>query len=195
MTTMKRQCAYCGNLEFLTREHIWPTSLVKKFKEQLITYNAKVDKFHAGEATIGDVCKICNNQNLSNLDNYLCSLYEKYFKEVLHPGMEVKIRFNYDKLLRVLLKISYNTTRAFNQDKESVEIQKSFSKYILGISSVKPKGVRLHLQIVTTSILVDENSDEVIVRLLPLSLRCGTINYDGIFSEEVIIRSDELSDL
>lgn len=185
---MNKKCAYCGNPESLTREHLWPTSLIQRFEEQMITYNGRIDKCYESEGTIKDVCPKCNNNKLSVLDNYLCSLYEKNLKNIISPGQPARLYYNYDLLLRSLLKISYNVTRSFKKREDIIDIHRKFSKYILGDELVRPKGIRLHLQIVTSAELKNRDTDQIITTLDPGHLRCGQINYDGILSEKIFIR-------
>lgn len=103
-----KKCAYCGHQEKLTREHIWPDSIVNKYEHHLDTYNKRTGNFYVGDPKIKDVCEQCNNVKLSILDTYLSDLYDKYFSEPLSPGDSTKIEYDYDLLLRSLLKISYN---------------------------------------------------------------------------------------
>lgn len=74
-----KNCAYCGKSEKLTKEHIWPNTLIKKY-EDLLTYNKNQNKFYKGDAVIKDVCSECNNIHLSKLDSYLSGLFDAYLK-------------------------------------------------------------------------------------------------------------------
>ncbi len=73
-----KSCAYCNGNGLLTKEHIWPRSLITKY-EGLKTYNPRNNTFYNGEPVIKDVCATCNNVHLSKLDYYLSELYENIF--------------------------------------------------------------------------------------------------------------------
>ncbi|CAK8713345.1 hypothetical protein GMJAKD_02610 [Candidatus Electrothrix aarhusensis] len=107
-------CAYCKKENTLTREHIWPTSIIKKqFSDELkSTYNPKNNRFYPGEPVIKDVCAECNNEKLSNIDRDLALLYDEHFHDIVQPGDSVFFEYNYENLLRGLLKISFNSARA-----------------------------------------------------------------------------------
>jgi hypothetical protein len=74
-------------------------------------WSRKLDKTIPAEPTIKDVCEHCNNVVLSDLDAYICTLYDKYFGRVLEKGEKVTFKFHFDSLARWLLKLSYNSAR------------------------------------------------------------------------------------
>ena len=111
-----KYCAYCSEQGSLTKEHIWPRSLITKY-EGLKTFNPRSNSFYTGEPVIKDVCAPCNNVHLSKLDSYLSELHEKYLQNILMPGDAAFVEYDYNLLLRALLKISYNSARAFAEDK------------------------------------------------------------------------------
>lgn len=121
---MNRKCAYCGDESHLTREHIWPAFFNEKTEPRQFIYNGRVRKFHKGELRISDVCQRCNNEKLSLLDSYLSEIYNQNLKKVISPGESAELNYKYDLLLRVLLKISYNSARAFDSDSDIVKAHK-----------------------------------------------------------------------
>lgn len=179
-----KKCAYCGSDSPLTKEHIWPDSLINKYNEVLKTYNKRTNAFYVGDPVIKDVCGICNNDNLSKLDTYISTLYDECFFNRLSPGDSASIDYNYDLLLRSLLKISYNSSRA-NSNEKTIKIHKQFAKYILK-GSYRPN-IALRLQIVTLSrkIIPGQDSEGTFETS---QLRCADIPYDGKLSHRFIVR-------
>lgn len=74
-------------------------------------WSRKLDRDIAAEPKVKDVCEYCNNVVLSELDAYICTLYDKYFGRVLEKGEKVTFKFDFDSLARWLLKLSYNSAR------------------------------------------------------------------------------------
>jgi hypothetical protein len=132
MSSSARVCAFCGAGTDLTKEHIFPDCLYKKVPSGESTSIAKTpqgDKAVSDPPTVRDVCARCNNGPLSKLDTYICELHDQYFKTIVRTGDRVDFRFDFDRLLRWLLKVSYNTSRArgwyFQKDDKLI-------KYVLG---------------------------------------------------------------
>ncbi|RYG36407.1 MAG: hypothetical protein EON93_05085 [Burkholderiales bacterium] len=178
-----KNCAYCGEESRLTKEHIWPDCLIEKY-ESLLTYSKRGDKFYKGDATIKDVCERCNNVVLSKLDTYLSSLYDSHFERILLPGEAVSLTYEYDSLLRGLLKISYNSARADASEKV-IKAHKSLVNFIVR-GGYRPQ-IELRLQIVTASRAVNpyEGTESL---LAPKHLRCAEVAYDGPLSHRFVVR-------
>jgi len=145
-------CAYCDKTGTkLTKEHLWPASLHRRidkanqyiFKEPNIFYLSKADKIIVAEPQVKDVCAECNNGVLSELDAYICQLWDKYFYKIVERGEEVRFEYNYNLLSRWLLKMSYNSARIHNSDVEHLAKCKG---YILG-QAPQPDHVMIHLQL------------------------------------------------
>jgi|GEM_PF-3313480 len=176
-------CSYCGNKAPLTREHIWPDSLIKKY-DSLLTYSKREFKFYKGDPTIKDVCGHCNNVLLSTLDSYLSTLYDEHFQRILAPGEVATISYDYKLLLRALLKVSYNSARADASEKV-IKVHKGFINFILHGGYCPP--LHLRLQIVTASRAVNlEKGTENLFK--PNLLRCAEILYDGPLSHRFLVR-------
>ena len=178
-----KTCSYCCKSAPLTREHIWPNCLIEKY-ESLLTYSKREAKFYKGDPTIKDVCGHCNNVLLSKLDSYLSSLYDAHFERILLPGEPATIAYDYQLLLRALLKISYNSARA-DAPERVVKAHKSFINFILHGGYCSP--IQLRLQVVTASraINVSEGTEKP---LEPKHLRCAEIPYDGPLSHRFVVR-------
>jgi hypothetical protein len=179
-----KNCAYCEKNCSSTKEHIWPKSLIQKYEDRLSTYSKINNKFYFSDPVIKDVCKICNNPKLNKLDTYISSLYDEFFSLPLSPGEGTEIKYNYNLLLRSLLKISYNSSRTCGNSK-IVDIHSRYKKYILegGYCS----NIMLRLQIVTSAnIRVNGELSSDILDVA--TLRCADIAYDGRLSDQFIIR-------
>lgn len=178
-----RVCAYCNLDGKMTREHIWPGSIIRKY-EDMLTYNKSKHKFYEGEAVVKDVCKECNNVALGKLDIYLSGLFDSDFKKILDPGDAASLDYNYDLLLRVLLKISYNSARAAGND-SVVRKHLRFVEYIL--RGTHRGSVMLRLQVVTSAkMFIAGEADYEMSR--PEILRCADIAYDGPLAKRFMVR-------
>ena len=102
------------------------------------------DKAVSGELTIGDVCKRCNNGPLASLDNYVCDLHDRFFNDIVHSGDRVDFRFDFERLLRWLLKVAYNIARARGG---TIESTTDLVNYILNGTN-RPTGFRVFLQLI-----------------------------------------------
>lgn len=176
-------CAYCGFSGGLTKEHIWPKALIQKY-ESLKTYNPRTNKYYIGDAVVKDVCAKCNNDRLSSLDSYLSGLYDKFLGRLIEQGESAELEYNYELLLRSLLKISFNSSRA-SQHEKSKALHQTLAQFILS-GGYHPK-VMLRLQIVTNSrrINLTEGTEDV---LSPLAMRCAMSGYDGPLSHRFLVR-------
>lgn len=179
-----KNCSYCNETGNLTKEHIWPSNLIRKYETKLAAYNKKLDKLVYSDPVIKDVCERCNNQNLSKLDDYLSSLYDAHLHQSLKAGDSTSIEFNYEMLTRALLKISYNSSRAFAEE-YIVKSHERFKDYILNGGYLT--GFRLRLLIVTSARVIADG--ELLEEMFPVTqLRCADIPYDGALSHRFIIR-------
>src|SRR5271170_1789254 len=114
-----KKCAYCSEIKSaLTREHVFPNALDKEFRKDGSSMREPYwidrldEKMVGGEPTVKDVCQECNNVVLSQLDSYGLKLYKNYFCKIAEQNEMVKFEFDYDLLLRWILKLSYNSARA-----------------------------------------------------------------------------------
>jgi hypothetical protein len=104
-------CVYCGQTAPLTREHIWPKCL-HDAGDYSLKYHSKPDKVLPSEHVIKDVCSKCNNGPLSELDSYAKSLHQRYFNKDYQSVKKGIFRYDFEKLSKLLLKISYDSARA-----------------------------------------------------------------------------------
>lgn len=160
-----RICAYCDQGGTMTREHIWPKCIITRMPELTARYAGSQNKFIGGELVIADVCAECNNKKLSVLDAYFCSLFDRYFQYFYESKTDFEFDYEYDLLLRCLLKITYNTSRTIIKENNPF---KKYRKVILDGNLVR-KDVVIKLDLVLPSI---ENG----VKMNPNSARCAYID-------------------
>lgn len=124
-----KECAYCGSTSNnLTGEHVIPDGLLKLFPEQDITFSQD-RKYKDNEGlTINDVCAICNNDYLGDLDEYGISLIKENFMNEFHAEESYILKYDFNKLSRWLMKIAYNIDRVSKIDNKVI---KNAIRYIL----------------------------------------------------------------
>lgn len=172
-----KKCAYCDIKTKLTKEHIWPKCIIKRIPELTFRYVGSQEKFVRSELVISDVCSKCNNEKLSKLDSYFCSLYDKYFKDFHEEKKEFVFEYEYDLLLRSLLKIIFNSSRTIDREDNFFE---RFKHFILD-GNESWENIIITLDIITPWITDGE-------KVYPKSLRCGIVDV-GITNENFIIRA------
>ena len=178
-----KSCSYCFSTEKLTKEHIWPKSLIER-NPDFLTYNKVTNSFYKGEAVIKDVCAKCNNGVLSKLDEYLAELYDSQLENIVVAGSTAGLAYDYNMLLRVLLKISFNSARSSGSDK----VVKAHQKLISYILAGTHRGdIMLRLQIVTDSKEYSLGAESYRT-VKPEVLRCADIGYDGVLANRFMIR-------
>ncbi|WP_419683761.1 hypothetical protein ACN22W_09445 [Burkholderia theae] len=181
--TMKR-CAYCNvsGVKF-TKEHIWPNNLIDKF-EDLLTYNPRNENFYKGDPVVKDVCGPCNNTYLSKVDAYLAGLFDSHFANYVEAGQSAEFSYDYNALLRGLLKISYNSVRSTANEKQKNLLAKYAKQILYGGVFMS---IMVRLQIVTTSKAITFLGHEI-GELMPDVLRCAVVAYDGRLSNRFCVR-------
>jgi hypothetical protein len=170
-----KKCAYCDTKTKLTKEHIWPKCLITRMPNLTFRYIGGQDKYVTSELVISDVCSKCNNEKLSKLDSHFCSLYDKYFKHFHEEKKEFVFEYDYDLLLRSLLKIIFNSSRTVNSEDNHFE---NFKHFILNGNETWGN-VIIILDIITPWITNG-------IKIYPTSMRCGTVDV-GIENENFII--------
>lgn len=187
LSSKTKKCAYCGSVEALTKEHIFPGGIIQRLDEDLISYNDKSDTTFKADLVIKDVCSSCNNGVLSSLDNYLCSVYDQCMSSAILPGKDAELLYEYDLLLRSLLKISFNSARGSSDGSKAVNAYRSLIPYIVGRVSKTPN-VMLRLQIVTSAKRFNAEINQVEGLLEARLLRSAKIAYDGPLRSIFIVR-------
>jgi hypothetical protein len=182
---MPKKCAYCDANKNMTREHIFPASIIPR-DETLLSFTDKTASYFNSDLTKKDVCKACNNGPLSKLDDNFLEIYNKYIRTPIEPGDSAEITFDYNSLLRFLLKVSYNSARISADGQQAIEVLKSYVPFILGISTSTPD-ISLRLQIYTSAKTINESTGEKGIAEAKL-LRSAKVSYRGPQSDSFIIR-------
>lgn len=115
LVAMPDKCAYYRKQAPLTREYVYPKSLYGRQGAQHSGYNEAADKVTSGERVIQDVCVASNSESPRKLDD--CG--KEYYKQnsVEHTftdGPDYLVYYGYNRLLRWVLNISYNSYRTVN---------------------------------------------------------------------------------
>ncbi len=118
--------------------------------------------------SVRDTCEECNGRILSQLDDYASTLDRKYFLHIVGDAPHIEFTYDFNRLLRWLLKLSYNDDRTRPPPFETIV----FVPYILGKKPKPPLQTNLLLGLITPSSTSREQQD----RGLPAILKpesCG----------------------
>lgn len=116
MSMNKSLCAYCYEPKPLTREHLFPASLHRRLlatngQNHSSFWLARLNRTIPNEPTIRDVCADCNNGILSDLDAYICKLFDSTLVQIPLRHERITFQYDYHLLKRWLLKACYNSAR------------------------------------------------------------------------------------
>ena len=174
-----RTCAYCDVGTDLTNEHVLPNNFHKSVGDSIdIVKTPGGDKAISNPQEIRDVCAGCNSGPLSQLDTYLAQLYDKYLWKIVRSGDRIRFGYDFDLLLRLLLKIVYNVART---RKWALQIFQDCKQYMIGKKKQCPAGFRIFLQLLIptpvgkTELPVTPGAKEV----TPLPWRTELYNLSG----------------
>lgn len=146
------RCAYCGQPCQPTREHVIPR-WYSDTPGEAETFSARASLTHLrGDILVKDVCRACNNGPLADLDAYGKELFDRYLAHPVYTGERVTLDLDGTRLIRWLLKLSFNSARAQNAD---VRVLGEFSKAILGLVPLTGH-VRCWLHLVSATCLTPE---------------------------------------
>lgn len=168
----QKTCSYCGQAAQLTKEHLWPRGIIVRAKNINTSYFGKLEKFIDAELTIKDVCSSCNSGPLSALDEYICQLFDGQFNRQVPPKQPRNFIYDYEKLLRWLLKISYNTARA---NGTTVDVLARHRHFILHGGN-PPSEVSIRLELIHPSQNPNWAPGDETMKVIPAeSIRCCRI--------------------
>jgi hypothetical protein len=143
-------CAYCAKEAAATKEHLWPAALHRRLmlansQEKSTFWLTRVRQYLQSEPQIRDVCGTCNNGTLSALDSYICGLFDKYFVDIPTFGNQIEFGFDYHRLKRWLLKMSFNSARI--HDSPDLIALQALRPYILGENDHLGASVQVFLRL------------------------------------------------
>jgi hypothetical protein len=140
-------CAYCDKPCQQTREHVVP-DWYNGTPGETETFSARAPLTHLkGDLIVRDVCSKCNNGVLSSLDGYGKELYDRYFAAPVYSRETITFDYDGDRLIRWLLKLSYNSARAQNAD---TRVLHEYRKVMLGEDRL-PDRIGCWLRLVTAT--------------------------------------------
>ena len=190
-------CAYCTKDGTATKEHLWPAALHRRLmsansQEKNAFWLARVRQYLPSEPQIRDVCGTCNNGTLSELDSYICALFDKYFVNIPSLGDQIEFLFDYHRLKRWLLKMSFNSARI--HDSPDLFALQALRPYILGGSDHLGSSVQIFLQLAypekVTASELDPNApsaDEILLK--PEIHRTGHVLFRPNATDQKLMRT------
>lgn len=123
------QCMFCfEDFDKLTREHVIPDRILKIFPEQDITIDNEKEYKDSKGMVVHDVCANCNGVLLRALDDYGNPFIRENFLDKFERNSKLTINYDYNFLVRWLLKISYNSAR---KNKLDLSWYQRYLKFIL----------------------------------------------------------------
>jgi hypothetical protein len=138
---------------------------------------ARLDKALSNEPTIRDVCAVCNNGELSTLDNYICQVFDRDFSVIRDRGEKVALEYDYHLLKRWLLKMSYNSARMSGSDIPGFQ---PLLPYIMGQSLSAGRTVKLFLEMTYPSEIPSEETQAGMpTTVRPVVNRVGFVGYEA----------------
>jgi hypothetical protein len=145
-----RTCAFCGSSRDLTREHLWPAALHSRLMEannspRNAFWLRRVAAEIEGEPTVRDVCQPCNNGPLSELDSYICALFDRYFVRIVARHQLIQFHYDYHLLARWLLKMCFNSARIHSS--MDLFAYAPLREYIRGSSLSNSRSVQVFAQL------------------------------------------------
>lgn len=145
----RKACAYCDGCGPFTREHVFGFFFENHSGKRHRHTSAKTGyRSVSGAPTIRDVCRDCNNRRLSPLDAYGASLLKRFFSRTGEDLAGRSFHVSRNKLLRWLLKLSYNGARPAN---EQISAHRSCRQFILGDSRHPPFTIDLLVQLMPSA--------------------------------------------
>lgn len=142
-------CAFCDEPCQPTREHVVP-EWYNDTPGDTETFSTRAPLTQTkGDLVVKDVCGKCNNGALSSLDGYGKQLYESHFAALLYAGEGATFDFDGTRLIRWLLKLSYNSARAQNAD---TRVLREYRKVALGEEPI-PDRIRCWIHLLSVSYL------------------------------------------
>jgi hypothetical protein len=173
---MPKECAYCGLPRRMSREHIWPNGFLRRGSFGL-KYSSRAGRTFEGDLIVKDVCEVCNNGPLSELDAYACDLYDTNFGHFPEHFTPVRFEFEYSRLTRWLLKIAFNSARA--QGHDDARLLGAYRPAILSEGDNCPLYVNVCIALVGPGILTFPDGRPA-KKIHPEAARSGPIIVPGV---------------
>lgn len=175
-------CAYCDREAVMTREHIWPDWLLKRTDYDR-AFSARAGKIVSKDLTIRDVCGPCNYGPLSALDGYAKTLYDRYIEHWVVEDQTVDFEYDHSKLMRWLLKVSFNSARMSNTDGG---ILAKYRSVLIEPAPVSPIFAVAFVGTIMPAHVIDPGQT-AFRRINPTGARCGPILIPGYFGLQNVL--------
>ena len=155
-------CAYCEQDKSLTKEHVIPNWYINFNKSDYDMHylERSPKKFIDSASTKKDVCSTCNNNALSDLDSYGKELYEQYFGNFIYAGETPEFTYNYQRLVKWLLKCTYNSARVHNTD---LEILSEYKGYFITDKPL-PDDLIVYFSTLSPALFIEDASPKIASR-------------------------------
>lgn len=177
-----KECAYCGNTGPFTADHVWPSCFLDRFGRHAAHFSVRGQRVHGADYVVKDVCETCNVERLSLLDSYFCRLYDEYFVHLHDFDSTVTFRYDFNLLVRSLLKIAYNSAR---QGLSNPKPLAALQEYIAGRDSC-PMPLAIFTEIVSPSMV--PQSDGSICKVMPNMYRSILGRFLGPGGDRILLR-------
>ncbi len=109
---------------------------------------------HGSDYVVRDVCAKCNNERLSALDQYFCTLYDEYFSQLRDFSSTLTFKYDFDLLARSLLKIIYTSARVAGSD---TTVLRKVRSYIRG-TAFRPRQLAVFIEVVSPTLMPTPDS-------------------------------------
>jgi hypothetical protein len=134
----------------MTREHLWPAALHSRLlaaNKQSVSkfWLARLQKEIPNEPQLRDVCDYCNNVVLSELDAYICRLFDVCLIRIPSRYDRVSFTYDYHLLKRWLLKLCFNSAR-IHKSRDLFALE-AVLLYIMGRANSLGRSVQLFVQL------------------------------------------------
>jgi len=186
-----RTCVFCGRSGGLTKEHLYPECLQARRSGKRVYSTAAAPESFVGPSAlqIGDVCARCNNETLSQLDNYFCKLFDSQIRDrVIREGDVISFQYDYSKLTRWLLKVLYNNSRAAGAEKKYADHLRSYASFMMGHASI-PNELMLLLRLTTA---IQHEAKEIVSSHMAAGL-IRLPDFDKRLGETYLVSIDSFS--
>ncbi|MEX0803604.1 MAG: hypothetical protein WD688_09865 [Candidatus Binatia bacterium] len=183
---MSNQCVYCGARGSLTREHIIPRSILERVPQDSMRYIESAEKVILNDPVIKDVCKACNEGVLSELDAYGSQLFDRHFCNPPAPKTTITFTYEFNRLARWLLKISFNSARASKHSDADV-----LRLYVPDVLNGTTPDISVCLELIEPSVNEAETDSGIVVvqTVNPTTLRISHVQLkDGFVPSLHIVR-------
>ncbi|RUW45127.1 hypothetical protein EOA32_34940 [Mesorhizobium sp. M1A.F.Ca.ET.072.01.1.1] len=119
--------------------------MVEANKVSQVFWLRRIEKAVVDDPTIKDVCRVCDNGFMSDLDSYICQLFDGQFSIIRQRYEQVRFTYDFHMLKRWMLKMAYNSARIHNA--RDTFALKAVLPYIRGEDNQLGRSVRMFLQL------------------------------------------------